>query len=435
LKRCVSCQREIPEPSPQCVFCGSSQELKRTLLGHAPADDRQRAASSSSSGPSYASGPSYSSGPVASRPTSSGPMTPSPNAPGPSYSSGPMASRPSSSGPMASRPSSSGPSGPSGSTTPSPFSSEPMEPRYSSEPQLSYAPGPFGGPAVPPAAAPVPVAPTWAVPSPAQPAWTPLAAYAPVEPWQDTLRVVCALFGLLLVALFLAPRSFDPLVFGWAVLQGELSAAILAGVAVAAFGLLAAVLALLPASTAARALVAAVAGTGAIVADAATWTELDWRLLAHAAGVLVAAAGLLIRSRYRTSMLARLATTAGVLAILAPTLVPVADQIPLLVTAKALGQASGIQMVAPLLVLLVALIAVISLIAVWLPPTISAAGTALAWVLLVAPVAITAAPLFEHPELFGRGPAAGYLPVTVMATRALGSYGLAALAGKLLEDS
>jgi hypothetical protein len=403
LKRCVSCQREIPEPSPHCIYCGSSQELKRTLLGHAPAEDRQRAASPSSSGPSYASGPSYSSGPVATRPSSSGPA----------------ASRPNSSGP----------------TTPSPYSSEQMEPRYSSEPQISYSPGPFGGPPVPPAAAPVPVAPTWSLPSPAQPAWTPLAAYAPVEPWQDTLRVVCALFGLLLVALFLAPRSFDPLVFGWAVLQGELSASILAAVAVAAFGLLAAVLALLPASTAARALVAAVAGTGAIVSDAATWSEFDWRLLAHAAGVLAAAAGLLIRARYRTSMLARLATTAGVLAILAPYLVPEADQVPLLVNAKALGQASGLQIVAPLLVLLVALAAVVSLIAVWLPPTISAAGTALAWLLLVAPVAITAAPLFEHPELFARGPAAGYLPVTVLATRALGAYGLAALAGKLLEDS
>jgi hypothetical protein len=378
LKRCVSCQREIPEPSQECVFCGASQELKRTLLGHAPADDRQRAAS-----------PAYSSGPVPSRPNSSGPMTPSP------YSSEPMQS---------------------------PYPSEPMQPPHSR--------APYG-----PAAAPVPVAPTWAVPSSAQPAWTPLAAYAPVEPWQDTLRVVCVLFGLLLVALLLAPRSFDPLVFGWAVLQGELSTSILAAAAVAAFGLLAAVLALLPASTAARALVAALAGTGAIVADAATWNELHWRLLASAAGVLVAAAGLLIRSRYRTSVLARLATTAGVLAILAPHLVPAADQVPLLVTAKALGRASGLEIVAPLLGLLVALTAVVSLVAVWLPPTISAAGTALAWVLLVAPVAITAAPLLDSPEVLARDPAAGYLAATVLATRTLGAYGLAALAGKLLEDS
>jgi hypothetical protein len=319
---------------------------------------------------------------------------------------------------------------------PSPFSEEPNPGAYSQGPMpSSYAPGPFGGPAVPPAAAPVPVAPTWAVHAPAQPAWTPLAAYAPVEPWQATLRVVCVLFGSLLVALFLAPRSFDPLVFGWAALQGELSAAILAAVAVAAFGLLAAVLALLPGSTGVRAMVAALAGTGAIVADAATRSGLDWRLLASAAGVLVAAAGLLIRARYRTSTLARLATTAGALAILVPHLVPAADRVPLLTAAEALGHASGLGVVSPLLVLLVALTAVVSLIAVWLPPTIAAAGTLLAWVLLVAPVAITAAPFLEQPELLSRDPAAGYLAGAVLATRALGAYGLAALAGKLLEDS
>jgi hypothetical protein len=372
-----------------CVFCGSRQELQRTLMGYAPGDGWKGRAPSAPGAQGPAAG-----GPAP-------PFAPSPLPPG-QPGSGPFAL---------------GPPGPS------PYGPPPS--------------GPFGapgsGPGMAPSPARAPVAPTWSAPA-AQPAWTPLAAYAPFEPWQRALRVVCVVFGLALVAVFLAPRSTDPLVFGWAVLQGELSAATIAALAIAALGLLAAVLALLPVSTGPRALVAALAGTGAEVAGVALWPHIEWRLVAYAAGVLLAAAGLLVRSQYRASTLGRLATAAGAVAVLLTYVVPVDGEVPLLSAARALG-GGGLQIVVPLLVLAIALVALVALIVVWLPPSTSAAGSALAWLLLLLPVAVLAAPILDQPGQLARDPSVAYHLLGVLATRALGAYGLASLAGKLLEDS
>ncbi|HKE18026.1 MAG TPA: hypothetical protein VKB80_24285 [Kofleriaceae bacterium] len=316
-----------------------------------------------------------------------------------------------------------------------PFAPGPAPP----SPYGSQASGPFAapgvaGPGMGQSPARGPVAPSWNPSPAAQPAWTPLAAYAPYEPWQRALRAVCLVFGLALVAVFLAPRSTDPLVFGWAVLQGELSAATIAALAVAALGLLAAVLALLPVSTGARALVAALAGTGAEVAGIALWPHIEWRLVAYAAGVLLAAAGLLVRSQYRASMLGRLVTAAGALAVLSTYVVPVDGEVPLLSAAKALSGGGLQQIAVPILILAIALAALVALVVVWLPPTTSAAGSALAWLLLVLPVAVLAAPILDQPAQLARDPAVAFHLLGVLATRALGAYGLASLAGKLLED-
>jgi hypothetical protein len=268
----------------------------------------------------------------------------------------------------------------------------------------------------------------------AQPAWTPLASYAPFEPWQRAVRVICLVFGLLLVLTFLAPRSFDPLVFGWAVLQSKLSAAVIAGVAVAALGLLAAVLALLPVSTAARATVAAAAGVGAEVMAIAVAPEIEWRLATYVFGVLLVASGILLRAQYRASMLARVATTVGALSLLLPHVVPVAEQIPLVTTARALGETAGVHILGPIIILAVALVVLIALVVVWLPPTTSAAGTALAWMIIALPVALLAVPVLADPDVLGRDPQGAYFLASVLATRVLGAYGLASLAGKALEE-
>ena len=371
-----------------CVFCGSRQELQKTLMGYAPGDAWKGRASSPTPGVHGPHGP----GVPAAAPQS--PTLPSAHAPGSSpHAFGPAPYGPGTYGP---------PPGP---------------------------PGPFGGPAGPPAPAPLPVAPTWNSGPMAQPAWTPLASYAPFEPWQRAVRIVCLVFGLLLVVTFLAPRSFDPLVFGWAVLESRLSAGVIAAVAVSSLGLLAAVLALLPVSTAARATVAAAAGVGAEVTAIAVAPAFEWRLAAYVFGVLLVAAGMLLRAQYRASMVARVTTTAGALSLLLPHVVPVADQIPLVTTARALGETAGIHILAPIIILAVALAAIIALVVVWLPPTVSAAGTVLAWTMLALPVGLLA-----DPDILGRDPQGGYFLASVLATRVLGAYGLASLAGKALEE-
>ncbi len=394
MKRCVSCQREIPEPAMHCVFCGSRQELQKTLMGYAPGDAWKGRAASPSQG-AYG-GPGVPAAPPQS------PTLPAAHAPG----SSPHAFGPSSYGP--------GPYGP-----------PPGPPGQS---------GPFGGPAVPPAPAPVPVAPSWSGGPMAQPAWTPLASYAPFEPWQRAVRVVCLVFGLILVVTFLAPRSFEPLVFGWDVLRSALSASAIAAVAVAALGLLAAVLALLPVSTAARATVAAAAGVGAEVMAIAVAPAVEWRLAAYVLGVLLVAGGMLLRAQYRASMLARVATTIGALSLLLPHVVPVADQVPLVTTARALGQTPGIHILAPIIILAVALAALVAMVVVWLPPTTSAVGTVLAWLIIALPVALLAVPVLADPDVLGRDPQNGYFLASVLATRVLAAYGLASLAGKALEE-
>ena len=394
MKRCVSCQKEIPDPAMHCVFCGARQELQRTMMGY-PAPGSWKGAASS---------------------------------PGPAVPPGPPAFAP-----EAPRPGFGGEPAPPFASGPPPAQYGAPEPRFAQHgvpPHQQFAPPQQFGP--PPAYAEP--APPWATSAPArQAAWGEAAPYLPYEPWQRALRVVCAVFGMLLAVTFLAPRSFDPLVFGWDVFQGPLAPAVIVSLAVAVLGLVAALLGLLPASTSLRAFAAVLAGTGAAVAGILVAPEIHWRLVAYVAGLLIAAFGLLLRSQYRSSMAARVITTIGVLAFLAPHLVPEGGQVPLLITAQSLGDASGMALAGGLVILAIALVAVVSLIAVWLPPTTSGAGTALAWFMILAPALLLALPLLDDPGLLSAHPQGGYTILETIATRALSTYGLASLAGKLIE--
>jgi hypothetical protein len=208
-----------------------------------------------------------------------------------------------------------------------------------------------------------------------------------------------------------------------------------------------------------RAVAAAVLGvTPLVYASLAINPEAEWQYIASAAGVFLIPTGLLLKSAVPSSMLARVLTTVGALAVLAVWLVPVHDKIPVqaaldvLDTKAKAGVKAGA--VAPLLY---PLLAIVSLL-VWLPA--SGAAKALAWIWILGAIivhftilivagnigdALEQSPniaLFSGLEMLakamsvrdlgGAGEAMLLIPSGVVASAyaAFAGYGLASLLGK-----
>lgn len=264
---------------------------------------------------------------------------------------------------------------------------------------------------------------------------------APVEPFADALRALMLGLGTLLIACFAAPWSVsDGAEFSWDVLRNaEATYPRLIALLMVASGLSALLLAILPAATIGRGLAAACLGTLSLIASEASDPQGAWWIFSWLLGMAALVAGLLLRSQYRSSLVARLIVTAGALALIVPWLVPIDGDPRIAVVLSNLGsdislgaKLSGLVQLGVLALAGVALFA-------WLPAPSSAAAGVLAWIVVAVIPIVTLADLLASSDIatrISRNLGATILvPLSTAAWIALGGWGVATLVGKSLESS
>lgn len=201
------------------------------------------------------------------------------------------------------------------------------------------------------------------------------------EPLAGGLQLVLIVFGVVLLAAFVTPVGAErEMKFWWDSLDDLEGKYKLLPIWLAAAGLLGVLLGSIPLPSSGRAVAAAVLGvTPLVYASLAINPEAEWQSIATAGGMVLIPAGLLLRAAVPSSMLARILTTVGALAVLAVWLVPVHDKIPVqaaldvLDTEAKAGVKAGA--IAPLLYPLLA----IGSLLVWLPGPGSGGAKVLAW--------------------------------------------------------
>ena len=265
-------------------------------------------------------------------------------------------------------------------------------------------------------------------------------ASSPMEPWAESLKTLMLVFGVLLVACFVAPWQVQPgaTTFSWSILSSEASVAAKAiPILFVATGALAILLGALPLSTLARGFAAAGIGLAPIVYQAVA-PAFDWRNLITLIGAVTLVAGLLVRSQYTGAMAGRLMATIGAICTLLPLLISVGGAVPLVEMFKALGQGTGQMKVATIITLVPVVLAVLAFL-VWLPPPGRAGAHILAWLLIVWPLVASIAMWLLGGDL-GANLKGGlhlilYLPMAGMAWAGLTGYGVATVTGKQLEHA
>jgi hypothetical protein len=289
--------------------------------------------------------------------------------------------------------------------------------------------------------APVPVDVNGPVPRPPYLASeTGARANSPVEPWAGSLRALMIAAGAVLLASFAAPWSLaGGAEFSWdRIAAAETTHGRLVPLLMAASGLVAVVLAIAPVVTAGRGLAAAAVGVVSAVAVAATAPDVEWRSIATAVGLIALVAGLLLRSQYRSALVARLVVTGGAVAVILPWLLPTGGIVPIGLALSVLGgdvpAEAKLVLSVELLTLVVAALALIA----WLPAPSSAGAGALAWVVvaLVPTQAILALIVTSGAGEQLRVALHAMLisPLATAAWLVLGGFGAATLIGKSLES-
>jgi len=261
----------------------------------------------------------------------------------------------------------------------------------------------------------------------------------PVEPWAETLKTLMLVFGVLLVACFVAPWKVEPghTIFSWTLLgtSGVPTSMKVLPILFAVTGVLAVVLGALPLATQVRAFAAAGIGLAPTIYRAVD-PPFVWQELVMVIGSVTLVSGLLIRSQYTGAMLGRIMTTIGAVCVLLTILIPEGGGDPPLIGAfKALGSNHTV----PALLLIVpALLALVSMV-VWLPSPGHVGAHIIAWVFIVWPLIASILMLLN-----GGGVGAAlkanldgvlYVPMAAMSWAALVGYGVASAAGKQLEHA
>lgn len=471
MKKCGSCTKDLPDAALHCVFCGAKQPpapataqgMAKTVMGYGGQELeqlRQQAAAANAARPAAPPAPAadpygaprpagisqpppmqggYPAPQAPASPANAKTMfAPSPVAQGAPGYPGPMGPGPSGMGPG---PAPMGPSpmGPG----PSPMG-HPQGPSPMGQPQGMYQPPPHQVPSA------QPVAPIAAATPPYLASKSAARAGRPIEPWKDSLRLVMFIWGALLLAAFVTPLSLDPLVFNWnMILDGE-GTAKLPPLVVAAVGLLSIVLAAIPLTGGARGMLAMVLGVAGIfvpmllsLADAEIGLQLILALVSMV-GWVVLVASLLARHEYRDAALPRILVTIGALAALAPYVVPVGRDIPLVAMFQSVIDAPGAAKIVVILALVQVVLIVMSLLA-WLPSPSSGMAKPLAWLLIIWGLVMHAAMLFlvGDPSMVEQTPYAGVMQWLVVggpmsaglgvAYLAIAGYGTASVIGKQLE--
>ncbi|HET7500711.1 MAG TPA: hypothetical protein VFK02_06900 [Kofleriaceae bacterium] len=270
----------------------------------------------------------------------------------------------------------------------------------------------------------------------------------PVEPWKDSLRLVMFFWGVALLAVFATPLRTQPaLQFNWnLILEGD-GTTRLPPLMIAALGLLSVIVSGIPMQPAARGFIAVLLGLAGIAVPIGLVGAPHWQILVPMIGTLVLVPSLILRTEYRGAAVPRLLVTLGVVAILAPYLIPQGGAIPMVSLFKALFDLSGSQKVVPVLALVQITIVVMAMLA-WLPAPVSGGALLWAWLLILwalilhvtamllaggAGDAITASPNAALVSWIAGGAGVGGLGALGSAYLVLVGYGLASVLGKQLE--
>jgi hypothetical protein len=264
----------------------------------------------------------------------------------------------------------------------------------------------------------------------------------PIEPWVESIKTLLLVYGVLLIACFVAPWAVGEgqTTFSWTLLKAPGVAAKLLPISIIASGLVAVLLGALPMGNQARGIVALLIGLGPLVA-LTTVPEFAWRETVMVVGLVLLVSGLLVRSQYTQAMLGRALATVGVLVVLAMYLIPEGGQLPLVGMFKALGSAPGKAKVAFIVggfgSGLIPLVITLACLLVWLPGPGSAGAQILAWVVIVWSIISALVALLLSGDI-GASLKGGlsvfiYLPVAMSAWLAFAGYGTATVFGKSLE--
>ena len=437
MKKCASCAKDLPEAALHCVFCGAKQPpapavqpgVAKTAFGYSADQvlneiNRQRTASSQP--------------PINQQQMQQMPLQPQqPPMPAPQ----PVNSAASAKTMFAPQP-------------------PPQQPQYQQPyqpPQPAYGSG--GMPpqpvpsanayaatqAVPPSSAgmgihspqqitpqPLPTA-----PPPYLASQTAARAGRPIEPWKDALKIQMFIWGALTLIAFVTPVATSPMAFNWdAIIHAEGSAKI-GPLLIAAIGVLAIALAVIPMSPAPRGVLAAVLGLAGIFVPIALHGMPPWQALLNIAGMLALVSGLLVRNEYVESLFGRVLVTIGVVCVLLPLVLPEHGEVPLVAMFKELMNAEGKGKIGPALDLGLIVIAIMSLL-VWMPGPATGGAKVFAWLLILWPTLLTQVVMLLVMGHLGDvikdspfratmiwAPAAAYFVLV--------SYGLATVFGKQLE--
>ena len=396
MKKCASCTKDLPDAALHCVFCGAKQApapataggVAKTVMGHGSSEmiEQLRAHAAATAAkqppPNLPSASPY----APARPSQGGHAPPgAPQSPAPPAT---MAPAPGSVAPTMFVPGGGGP--PGGGYPPAAAPSGPLN--AGPVPGRGYPQPPGPAPMQPLPALPIqPVVPIPAVIPPYLASRTSARAGRPLEPWKDSLRLMMFLWGGVLLLYFVTPLSIEPLKFQWdTIIDGE-GTSKLEPLIIVATGLLSLLLAWIPMSPSPRGLIGGVLGlTGIVVPTLLALSKSNFSVdqafvLIALVGTLVLIVGLLLRNEYRDSILPRLLVTFGVLAVLAPYVVPRHDRVLIIEIFKMIIEGPGkLKLVAALELAQLGVI-VMALLA-WLPSPSSGAAKVFAWLLILWPV-------------------------------------------------
>lgn len=274
------------------------------------------------------------------------------------------------------------------------------------------------------------------------PGYGPQYGGPPIEPWVESIKTLLLVYGVLLVACFVAPWAVGEgqTTFSWTLLKAPGFAAKLLPISIIATGLIGVLLGAIPMGTQPRGIIALLIGLGPLVA-LTTVPKFEWRATVMVVGLVLLVTGLLLRSKYTQAMLGRALATVGVVIILAMYLIPEGGTLPLVGMFKALGSAPGKAKVAYIIGefggSLVPLVITLACLLVWMPGPGTAGSGILAWTVIVWTIVASIVGLLVSGDI-GANLKSGlavviYTPVALSAWLAFAGYGSATVFGKSLE--
>ena len=269
--------------------------------------------------------------------------------------------------------------------------------------------------------------------------------------WDDTLTTQMLVFGVLLVACFVAPWAVGggKTMFAWSVfsVEGAPFVAKMVPILLAATGLISVVVGALRLSSFTRALAGTVIGLAPLAFQVATSKPIGWQLIVAVVATISLVTGLVVRSRHTDQILGRLLATIGVLAILALYLVPENDVMPIKGLIDQVSNLPGKAKLLPILGIgvggisigLVPFAATLLCLLVWLPSPSRAGAVVLAWVVLFWPfVAMIGALLLSENIVATLKSSLSvfiYLPLAGVAWFTLTSFGVAGVISEQLSSN
>jgi len=276
---------------------------------------------------------------------------------------------------------------------------------------------------------------------------------APVEPWAGSFRFWMILVGLGLIATTVAPWAGGEgkLVFSWSMLtqDGVAQPFKVWPIVYGAGGFLCLLLGLIPVPVGIRGLAGVLLGAAAMIlnfvvgplpfAGGPSGVGGAWQGYVILGGMILTPAGLLVAAQYPRAMFGRLLAFLGALMLLAPMLIPVGGEIPIVSIFKRFGGGGGLGILDIWVPFSLLFPAVLGLIAI-AKPVLATFG---AWLLILTPVITALIARIIDPLVRGNGfsfepflrePIQLLILIPTFAFPLLLAYGLATLIGKVLED-